>query len=80
MWLVLACGLVACVTGMKLVLGALTGGDEPAGGDVPAARVVRDGDRRARREPLEIAARVIGGAFLIAVGITAVLIVLGHPG
>jgi hypothetical protein len=78
-WLILACALVSTLTGARLVVSAFVSTGDESTRRVPAARLIRDGARARRREPLELAARVMGGLFLIAVGVAATVIVLRHP-
>jgi hypothetical protein len=69
---VIVCACVSVITGTQMIIGTFVRPRER----VPAAKVVRDGDRSIRdREPLEVGARLIFGAFLIVVGIAAIVIV-----
>ena len=74
MTFVIVCAGISVISGIRMIVGTFVRPRER----VPAAKVVRDGDRSIRdREPLETGARLLGGAFLIVVGIAAILIVRG---
>lgn len=76
MWLILVSAGLSVITGARLIVSAIFGTRADASARVPAAQVVRDGARKVRdREPLELAARLLGGAFLVVVGIVAIVIV-----
>jgi len=69
---VIVCAGISVITGMQMIGGTFVRPRDR----VPAAKVIRDGDRSIRdREPLETGARLVFGAFLIIIGIAAIIIV-----